>query len=120
MLREINTILDNDLSRRWFADDVMDLFVWINAKGIITRFQLCYNKNYSEHALTWKEEIGFQHNKVDDGEGRTGRHKGTPILVQDGQFDSDSIAQQFKINPKTIDTKIHEFIFEKLLSFPDI
>ncbi len=118
MLREINThrSKDNELSRRWFTDDMMDLFVWINEEGVISKFQLSYDNNYSKHALTWGERSGFQHNKIDDGEGRAGKHKSTPILVPDGEINSGLILQIFKTNSKDIDINIHEFILKKIQS----
>ena len=119
MLREIKTSKnkDKDFLKRWFNDEIMDLIVWIDEKGSIAKFQLCYDKNFSEHALTWNKSAGFQHNKVDDGEGRAGKHKGSPILVPDGQFDTNIIADKFRNNSKSIDNEICEFVYEKLLSF---
>lgn len=121
MLREIKTskTIDNDLIKRWFNDHEMDLIVWANENGDISKFQLCYDKNYSEHALTWNESTGFRHNKVDDGEGRSGRHKGTPILVSDGIINIEAIASKFIENSTNIDINILNFIHDKLLEYQD-
>ena len=58
---------DGGLSRRWFADDFFDLYVWSDASGAIVGFQLCYGKPDAEHALDWTPD-GFSHHAVDPGE----------------------------------------------------
>jgi len=122
MLREIKTEKnkENGLLKRWFNDHNMDLFVWCLKKGEVTKFQLCYDKNHIEHALTWDEEIGFLHNMVDDGEGRPGKYKGTPILVLDGQFNSNLIADKCKDNSKYLNDEIFQYVYKKTLSFPNV
>ena len=107
----------NELSRRWFSCENMDLIVWFDEHQEIAGFQLAYNKHHSEHALTWEKQNSFRHHKVDDGEGRPGKHKGTPILVPDGKFDSRIIAEKFKENSRSIDQDISDFVYKKLLSF---
>lgn len=54
-------------NRRWFNDDDFDLIVRHNG-GTITGFQLCYDRNGNEHALTWMEGKGAGHHRIDSGE----------------------------------------------------
>ena len=66
--------------RRWFTDSDFDLIVWYEGQdedGPIAGFQLCYDKQGAERALTWRRATGFSHEKVDDGE--TGRR----CLIED-------------------------------------
>ncbi len=116
MLREIKNArqIKDELPRRWFNDDEMDLIVWIDESKEIAGFQLSYDKPHSEHALTWKRDVGFCHNRVDDGEGRPGRYKGTPLLIPDGTFDPNLIASRFLENSADIDQQISQFVYEKL------
>lgn len=93
--------------RRWFEDDYFDLIVWEDEKFAIIGFQLCYDKLHNQHAITWTEKTGFMHNKVDDGENKPGKYKSTPILVADGIFDHETIAETFKRNSVDLDTNLN-------------
>ena len=64
---------------RWWQNDYFDLFVWFEPGEEIWGFQLCYDRAYNEHALTWRREFGtVSHHAVDGSGGRWGM--GTPIL----------------------------------------
>ena len=54
--------------RRWFTSHEMDLTVWLAQSGLPTGSQFCYDKGNGEKALTWRQESGFGHHAVDDGE----------------------------------------------------
>ena len=116
MLREIKDTrqIQGETPRRWFTDKAMDLIVWFDDNDAITGFQLCYDKPFAEHALTWRQDAGFLHNRVDDGEGKPGSHKGTPILVPDGQFNLAEIREKFSRAAQLLDGGIVEFILHKL------
>jgi hypothetical protein len=103
--------------RRWFEDNYFDLIVWENELGQIAEFQLCYDKLHNQRSLIWKEQIGYMHNKVDDGENKPGRYKATPILIDDGVFDFVTIAEKFKYKSKDIDTKVSTFVFNKIKKY---
>ena len=119
MLREIESArqIKDELPRRWFNDSEMDLIVWIDEIKEIAGFQLTYDKPHFEHALTWTRNGGFRHDRVDNGEGRPGRYKATPLLIPDGMFDANVIATRFLENSNGIDRQISQFVYEKLLSF---
>ncbi len=120
MLREIKDVrqVKDEPHRRWFSDEHFDLVIW-DEEADIVGFQLCYDKAHSERAVTWKVESGFRHNGVDSGEGRAGRYKGTPILVADGSFDAGTVAAQFLGHSGGLDAKSFDFIYMKLLGYPD-
>ena len=71
-------------ARRWFFDENMDLIVWYDNKSNINGFQLCYDKNTTEHAITWTLKNGFSHEAIDGGEDSVFKNR-SPILVQDGK-----------------------------------
>ena len=116
MLREIKNVRQHaeEGYRRWFVNDFFDLIVWYN-KGTVTGFQLCYDKTGNERSLTWNRDRGYSHNKIDDGE-VTGHNKMTPILVADGLFDKNSIAEKFRSAGRGIDAELAAFIYNKLLA----
>lgn len=97
MLREILTSRQNpgEPRRRWFASPNIDLFIWVNDQGAPSGFQLCYDKQHREHALTWTQSTGFSHMAVDGGESRPARYKGAPILVSNGAIDAQQILGDF-------------------------
>lgn len=119
MLRELKDVrqIRDEPHRRWFTDEHFDLVIWDEETEIVG-FQLCYDKIHSERAVTWKIDSGFRHNAVDSGEDRAGRYKGSPILVADGSFDADKVAAQFLSHNGGLDAKSSDFIYLKLLEYP--
>ena len=103
--------------RRWFTDDYFDLIVWYGKDNRPFGFQLCYDKQTRERALTWTPAHGFQHDRVDSGE-VPGHSKMTPIIVADGAFDRDPVAERFRRSSLEIDPQIASFVLERLRSFP--
>ena len=115
MLTEQRNHQPNDkLNRRWFSDDFFDLIVWENKQGEIIQFELCYDVNKNEHSFCWHKDKGHGHLKVDDGE-ITGRHKMSPIFLPDGHFDSKTIAYKFIKASTSIDTKVADFVHQKII-----
>lgn len=120
MLQETSHVrqIANENPRRWFSSSDMDLTVWFDKGGTISGFELCYNKERDERAVRWLRDAGFVHERVDDGEGSPGRFKGTPILVPDGLFPAQAIAERFRGESTGIDQRIAAFVYEKLLAYP--
>ena len=98
MLREIPAArqISGESKRRWFTSSNIDLFVWLDSHDSPTGFQLCYDKQHREHALTWTMKSGFSHMAVDGGESRAARHKGAPILVANGAIDAQQLLEDFR------------------------
>jgi hypothetical protein len=121
MLYEIKNVSQykNELKRRWFFDHDIDLTVWVDLENRIDSFQLCYDKIQNFHALTWKKNFGFKHNRVDDGEdlNSIGNYKSIPILLMDGHFEKERIIEIFSKNCLNIPKFISKFVLEKLMSY---
>ena len=120
MLSELKNVrqVDGEPIRRWFHDEFFDLIVWFSESDEITEFQLCYDLTGYERALTWKKDSGFLHEQVDQGESRPGQAKATPILVKDGIFKRNEIAERFKEDSRDIDKEVSEFVYSRLMEFP--
>jgi len=118
MLREIRTKRQDaeGLSRRWFQDADMDLFVWCAAKLELRRFELSYDKPEAEKVLTWSSDRGFKHTEIDDG-GRPGRHPASPLLVRESQCDAARLLSEFERSADDIDPTVIRFVSEKLRAF---
>jgi hypothetical protein len=122
MLRELSKSrqIENESYRRWFSDNYFDLIVWYDAgKTTIVGFQLCYDKLGMERAITWHKDKGFSHNRIDDGEAPFEHAKMSPILVSDGVFAKDTIADKFKALSVGIDPNIAEFACAKIKEYAE-
>jgi hypothetical protein len=119
MLREFANVrqIEGEHWRRWFADRYFDLIVWLAEDGEITGFQLCYDKEGDQRALTWNRPGSYTHTGIDDGENRPARYKQTPILVADGSFDHTAIAERFKRASLKIDPPLAKFVYARLLAY---
>ncbi len=103
--------------RRWFTDDDFDLIVWYTDGGLLAGFQLCYDKEDSERALTWTRDHGFQHNRVDPGE-VAGRSKMTPLIIADGVFDAGPVVAKFRRQSAALDPELSSFVMKKMEEYP--
>jgi len=119
MLRELAEVRQDpgEPRRRWFADDYFDLIVWFGKPEEIIGFQLCYDKEGEEHALTWRRSMGFSHHRVEDGE-RHRPYKATPILISDGPVNYPNIAHLFEERSSKMDKKVARFVLGKLSEPP--
>jgi hypothetical protein len=119
MLREIRPIaqLEGEPKRKWFSDDYFDLIVWLDETDTILEFRLCYDILYDQRVLLWREDSGFCHQRVDNGEGRPGKHKATPILVPDGILERQDTAEKFRKESLKIEEKIATFVYEKIMQY---
>lgn len=119
MLREIKGVkqIPGEPRRRWFHDRFFDLVVWCSENDHPVGFQLCYKEGFETKALTWWEDSGFKHNRIDEGEDRTGRPKMAPILIADGRFDKDGVLPKFQKAGREIDAKISRFVTEKIRQY---
>jgi len=108
-----------DASRRWFYSPTLDLIAWFDEAGLLTGFELYYDKQADAHMLAWKAGSGFAHFAVDDGEQKpVGEHKQTPLLVPDGRVDAVRILQLFQSVCADLPADISQFVQERLAQFP--
>ncbi len=112
--------------RRWFTDDDFDLIVWYDARRAeappdpvagLKGFQLCYDKTGRERALTWTLEHGFQHNRIDAGE-IPGHAKMTPVIMADGDFSHETVAEMFRARAAGIDPALARFVYAAVKGYP--
>ena len=119
MLREIRKTRQHpgEPHRRWFHSQEQDLYIWQTDENAIVAFQLCYDKPHNEHALYWRQDRGFSHLQVDDGEGTVNTSR-APILLADGVFDAESVAQRFRAQAKEMPSTLAAFVIERLEAYP--
>lgn len=120
MLREISDVrqVDGEPLRRWFGSANLDLVVWLSEQAVPVGFQLCYDKQRAERAITWRS--GWRcptHMAVDAGESSVMRYKGTPILVPGETLDLVAVRAAFVQECTQLPIAIREMILEKLACF---
>lgn len=122
MLREIRNVrqVPGESRRRWFTSETMDLILWLDDSDGPTQLQLCYDKGHrrAERALTWRQEAGYTHTAVDDGEAGNGRYKSTPILVADGAFNTERINHLFLKDSNHLPIEIVDFVTTIIQKYP--
>ncbi|MEI7481121.1 MAG: hypothetical protein WCK75_02095 [Elusimicrobiota bacterium] len=109
--------IKGDPPRRWFSDSFFDLIVWQDTDKSIWGFQLCYDLEVNPRALTWTKVQSYSHSGIDDGEGASGAHKSSPILVQDGLFDPKGVSELLIASAGDLPKEILSFVTEKLDNF---
>jgi hypothetical protein len=120
MLREIAVSLQHQpgILRRWFCSDYFDLYLWQReADGGYESLQLCYDLGRYERALTWKPPYGFFHDGVDDGDLATSKE--TPLLVEDGLFEGESVIARFAREADLLPAEVRDFVTDKLMLYAD-
>jgi len=117
MLREIGNIRQypGQFFRRWFSDEALDLFVWYDAAGgRIAGFQLCFDKDKRERALTYTDENGYSLNEVyADG---SAWDMSSPVLaaVPGTEFPRVRLLAQLGERGEALDRRLREYLTEKL------
>ena len=102
--------------KRFFTDDLFDLYVWYTKKnGSITGFQLVYEKWTNPRAFTWLKDKGYRHDRIDGYD--SNRWNLTPILVANGYLDKKSIADKFFEHSKRIDKEIVTLVYRTLVDY---
>jgi hypothetical protein len=119
MLRELlpTRQIPGEPRRRWFNSPRCDLIVWLQDDEVPLGFQLCYDKDEVEHALTWVRNRGFNHMRVDTHDGleyRDGVQKGTPLLVADGTFDPRRLLGIFNDEGQQLPPEFIALVSERL------
>lgn len=100
-------------TRRWFSDEYFDLIVWSGEDGAASGFQLCYDKQGNERSVTWSEQRGLRHDKIDNGEPSPTKNM-SPILLAEGPLPMSDVLERFRINSGGIDQEIRDFVMRQL------
>lgn len=109
--------IQGDPQRRWFSDEYFDLIVWFEPEGGIWGFQLCYDRENKQRALTWTQANGYKHTGIDDGEHGWGSAKSSPVLTRDGNYDAPLVTAKFRNAAGELPFALISFILEKLREY---
>ncbi len=118
MLRELNTKQNaGDFFRRWFNDEFFDLFAWYD-DGPPVGFQLCYDKDGRESALTYLDGLGYTLNAVDSGEDSVWGGA-APVLKETAEFPRGRILDAFSTRSSGIDAEVRYYVLGKLEAYAE-
>ena len=98
MLKELKSTrqIPGESFRRWYTDSENDLIVWI-AQFRVVGFQLLVPGGGGRIVITWHEEKPLSVAGLDDGEGRPGRPKMSPVLIQHAGIDPEEVRRKFRM-----------------------
>jgi hypothetical protein len=116
-MREIKNVKQNEpgILRRWFSDEYFDLVVWTDPNGERIGFQLCYDIDGHERALTFLKG-SYRHTKIDTGDELPTANK-TPILSADGVFDAGRILSRFIEASASIDKDMRAYVIAGIRAY---
>jgi len=103
--------------RRLFSDNFFDLYVWFAPTGSILGMQLCYDYQDDGRALTFLNGR-YSHDAIDNGEGSPLKNL-SPILVADGVFPKQMIAEKFEGESMELPAEISEYVKDVIARFPE-
>lgn len=117
MLREIGYIKQSpgQLFRRWFNDELLDLFVWQEEGGRITGFQLCFDKDKDERALSYSEAEGYALDDVHTEE--SSLDMGSPVLRRGAELPFPHLLALLTERGAGIDPRVFRYVKEKLEAY---
>ena len=117
MLREIGNIsqIPGQPSRRWFNDELLDLFVWQDESGRFMGFQLCFDKDTVERALTYFERDGYSLDDVHPEE--SSLDMGSPVLSHGSELPFPHLPALLAERGAGIDSRVLCYVTEKLEAF---
>jgi hypothetical protein len=115
LLKELLFLLNHE-HRRWFRDDYFDFIVWIGQDAAITGIQLCYDKEGHERAITWRQNTGFSHERVDTGETNPEKNR-SPMLVPDDVCPVHAVLEQFTNRSNGITQRVRSFVLARLQKY---
>jgi len=105
--------------RRWFGSPDMDLIVWYRLGASPIGFDLYYDKGAAEHVFIWREDSGYRHLAVDDGEQKPAlNYKQSPILIPDGKIDANRIFDLFTDSSDGLPAGLAAFVANRIKRHP--
>lgn len=120
MLREIRDIRQTPGQPfcRWFNDELLDLFVWQDEGGRIVGFQLCFDKDADERALTYSETGGYLLEDVQAEE--SSLDMGSPVLANVSTLPFPRLLAQLAERGTEIDARVLRYVTEKLEAYTSL
>lgn len=116
MLKEISdlTQTSDDLKRRWFSDENLDLYVWYDNSDEISEFQISYNKHSNEQVLTWNNKSGLSNHGVDSGSTDPRKMKSSPIMTEESKHNIELVRNLFLESGQKLEHDLYDHVLSRL------
>jgi hypothetical protein len=98
------------------GDFFINRLIWYNDDQKPVGFQQCYDCRGNEQALTWTETRGFNHARIDAGEGLA-HVNATPILMRGGHFPAATVISRFAEASQTLTPELRQWVLKKLQEY---
>lgn len=100
----------------WYVNDFFDLVIWFDScSDEFLGFQLCYDKLYNEHSVTYKKGGSFSHDRIQS----SFSINGSPMVICNGDFTNKSIIHKFEEESKNIEPGIRNEVLQRLYEYID-
>jgi hypothetical protein len=119
MLSEIRNVrqIEGEGTRRWFTDRYFDLIIWYDDSGMLSGFQLCYDKLGAERSFTWRRGRACHHDGIDAGE-MPGHSGMTPVVVADSGSPESGVAERFLSESSAVEPQLARLVFDTITGRP--
>lgn len=115
MLEEITNLnqTSDDLKRRWFSGDGLDLYVWQETDGSVAEFQFSYNKP-DERVVKWTRATGLTRHAVISDNTSPYHMDASTVLGTATDWPLDEARQLFIHHAQALEHALYAFILDKL------
>lgn len=104
---------ERDEIREWYQSGTLDLFVWRDAAGAVTSFQLAYDTPHAEEVCFWQAGAGTRYYQVEPGD-KPGRHPMSALLGREVQPPPEPLLRLFEASSGTLPLEIRQLIVNVL------
>jgi len=113
MLKEQQITSDQNINRRLFSDEEMDLYLWYDQQMKLIGFELIHN--LKRHSLSFKWRVGQSstYSRINSGDTKPGR-EGFDFFVTENDFPYTKWVQMFSKRSHNVDSEITELILLKM------
>ena len=110
---------EGEMLRRWFDDDegFFDLIAWVDDNDVVSGFQLAYNVNGEERAITWLGGA-FSHRDVDPGDDSP-LSNDSSVLGDTTIYPIIKIIRRFEQSSQDIAPDVRSLLLEKLKEYAE-
>ena len=110
---------EGEMLRRWFDDDegFFDLIAWVDDDDVVSGFQLAYNVDGEERAITWLGGA-FSHRDVDPGDDSP-LSNNSSVLGDTTIYPINEIIRRFEQSSRDIAPDVRTLLIEKLEQYAE-
>lgn len=115
MLKEITNLnqTSDNLNRRWFSGEGLDLYLWQDTNGAVTQFQFSYNKP-DERVVLWTRKDGLSRHSVISENTSPYHMDASAVFGAPSDWPLQEARDLFIRHAQHLEHAVYEFILDKL------